>query len=98
MMESAEYEEFRRDAFERLWQDVAPLEAEIEDSESIPREKLWPALEKMGAFGWLIPEACGGHGLTVRQYLPLIAEVSKVHGGIRALVHVHNSIGHALYE
>ncbi|QEC50419.1 acyl-CoA dehydrogenase [Baekduia soli] len=97
-MDTQAYEQLRAQAFDGLWQDVASLEAEIEDTESIPRDKLWPALERIGGFGWLIPEAYGGHGMTVRQYLPLIAEVSKVHGGIRALVHVHNSIGHALYE
>jgi alkylation response protein AidB-like acyl-CoA dehydrogenase len=97
-MDAHAYEEFRERTVARLWEDLGPLETEIEDRESIPREKLWPALQDVGAFGWMIPEQYGGLGLTVRQYLPLIAELSKVHGGIRALVHVHNSIGHALYE
>jgi alkylation response protein AidB-like acyl-CoA dehydrogenase len=97
-MDAHAYEEFRERTVARLWEDLGPLETEIEDRESIPREKLWPVLQEIRAFGWMIPEQYGGLGLTVRQYLPLIAELSKVHGGIRALVHVHNSIGHALYE
>ena len=78
--------------------ELAPVVEEIEDTESIPREKIWPALREMGAFKLLVPERYGGYELTVRQYLPIIAELSKVHGGIRAMIHVHNSIGHALHE
>jgi alkylation response protein AidB-like acyl-CoA dehydrogenase len=97
-MDATAYEIFRKQITESMWRELAPLEREIEESESIPRAKIWPALYEMGAFGLLIPEAYGGSGLSVRQYLPIIAELAKVHGGIRALVHVHNSIGHALYE
>lgn len=97
-MDEATYESFRERIIESMWRELAPFEAEIEETESIPREKVWPVLREMDAFGLLIPERYGGSGLTVRQYLPIIAEFAKVHGGIRALVHVHNSIGHALYE
>jgi alkylation response protein AidB-like acyl-CoA dehydrogenase len=97
-MDPTTYESLRVRITESMWRELAPLEQEIEDTESIPRERIWPALRQMGAFGLLIPEKYGGSGLSVRQYLPIIAELSKVHGGIRALVHVHNSIGHALYE
>jgi alkylation response protein AidB-like acyl-CoA dehydrogenase len=50
----------------------------------------------MGAFGLTTPEEYGGAGLTMSQYVPILAEFAKVQGGIRALVHVHNSIGHAV--
>ena len=46
----------------------------------------------------LIPEQHGGLGLSIAQYLPVIAEFAKIHGGIRALVHVHNSMCHAYAE
>jgi alkylation response protein AidB-like acyl-CoA dehydrogenase len=97
-MDATAYEEFREQIVARLWSDIAPVVEEIEDTEQIPRAKIWPALREMGAFGLLIPEQYGGSGLSVRQYLPIIAELAKVHGGIRAMIHVHNSIGHALYE
>ena len=97
-MYASQYEEFRRYVFDTMWRDLAPLEEEVEGREEIPRERVWPTLQRMGAFGWIIPEAHGGHGLTIAQYLPLIAELAKVHGGIRALVHVHNSMGHALWD
>jgi len=97
-MDDAAYEAFRDQIFARMWSDVAPFAEEIEETETIPREKIWPALADMGAFGLLVPAEYGGSELSVRQYLPIIAELSKVHGGVRAAVHVHNSIGHALYE
>ncbi len=97
-MNEVTYERFRKQIADSMWRELAPHEEEIENTESIPRGRIWPALRDMGAFGLLIPEEYGGSGLTVQQYLPIIAELSKIHGGIRALVHVHNSIGHALYE
>ena len=97
-MDAASYEKFREQIFARMWSELAPVVEEIEETESIPHEKVWPALREMGAFGLLLPERYGGSDLSVRQYLPIIAELSKVHGGIRAMIHVHNSIGHALAE
>ncbi|MFC9837896.1 acyl-CoA dehydrogenase family protein [Rhodococcus sp. NPDC127530] len=97
-MDAATYEEFRLKTTTAMWRDLAPYEHQIEDEERIPREALWPKLNEMGAFGWMIPEEFGGSGLTVAQYLPIIAELAKVHGGIRAMIHVHNSIGHAFWE
>ncbi len=97
-MEEAAYEAFRERIFAAMWSEVGPFVEEIEETETIPREKIWPALADMGAFGLLVPAEYGGSELSVRQYLPIIAELAKVHGGVRAAVHVHNSIGHALYE
>jgi alkylation response protein AidB-like acyl-CoA dehydrogenase len=56
---------------------------------------LFPVLAELGVFGLLIPEQYGGRGLSIAQYLPIIAEFAKIHGGIRAVVHVHNSMAHA---
>ena len=97
-MDRAEYLEFRTNLFAALWRDVAPLVDEIENREHIPHETVWPLFRNLGALGLLIPTEFGGKGLSVTQYLPIIAEISKVHGGIRAAVHVHNSFGHAIAE
>lgn len=97
-MDAKQYRDFRDEFFQRLWQDIAPFEDEIEESEQIPRERLWPILREMGAFGLLVPQRYGGSGLTISQYIPFIAEFSKVHGGIRALIHVHNSFAHAFAD
>lgn len=95
-MDEARYEGVRSGIVAAIWRDLAPLEDEIEETERIPYDKVFPILREMGAFALLIPEEHGGLGLTMTQYVPILAELAKVHGGIRALVHVHNSFGHAL--
>jgi alkylation response protein AidB-like acyl-CoA dehydrogenase len=92
------YLAFRRGLFAALWEHIAPLVPEIEDREQIPFETVWPRFQAMNALGLLVPEEFGGMGLTVSQYVPIIAEISKVHGGIRAAVHVHNSFAHAVAD
>ncbi len=97
-MDAQAYESFRARLIDAVWRDLDPLEKEIEDSESLPYDRLLPLLRDMGAFGLTIPAEYGGCGLTASQYLPLLAEFAKVQGGIRVVVHVHNSMAHALFE
>lgn len=97
-MEEQSYGEFKAELFERLWKEIAPFEQRIEDEEHIPKDEVFPLLADMQAWALLIPEEYGGIGLTVRQYLPVIAELSKIHGGVRAVVHVHNSMAHAIAD
>lgn len=94
-MDTAEYLELRKRVYEGIWQLDAMVE-QIETDEHIPLERVLPELAEMGALGLLVPPRYGGSGLTITQYLPIIAEFAKCHGGIRALVHVHNSFAHAL--
>ncbi len=95
-MEATAYEEFREQIVAAIWRDLDPLEAEIEATEQLPYERLFPALREMRAFALTTPEEYGGVGLTVSQYAPILSEFAKVQGGIRALVHVHNSFAHAI--
>ncbi len=97
-MEGAAYLRMRARLFDALWRDLAPLGEEIEETGRIPHERVWSALREMNALGLLVPEQYGGSGLTITQYVPIIAELAKVHGGIRALVHVHNSFAHAVVD
>ena len=97
-MDTADYEGFRDEIIRRIWSDLDPLEQEIEDNEQLPLDRLMPRLAEMGALGLLVPHAYGGRGLTIEQYLPILAEFAKIQGGIRVLVHVHNSFAHALSE
>ncbi len=97
-MDDAEYLEFRDGLFDAMWKRLAPLEQQIEETEQLPYDVLLPALREMRAFALLIPTRYGGLGLTVSQYLPIISEFAKIHGGIRAFVHVHNSFCHALAD
>jgi alkylation response protein AidB-like acyl-CoA dehydrogenase len=97
-MAQAEYESFRRTLFEKIWQQLDPLEDEIENNEDLPLDKLVPLLREMGAFGLLVPAEFGGAGLSIPQYFPVIAEFAKIQGGIRVLVHVHNNQAHMIWE
>lgn len=97
-MEPEAYERFRREFVEAIWRDLDPFEEEIERTERLPYDRLMPKLRAMDAFGLMIPEAFGGKGLTVTQYLPLLEELSKIQGGIRVIVHVHNTTSHALAD
>lgn len=97
-MDDRTYRDLKARVFAAIWDELAPLEQEIEDREKLPYDTIMPVLRRIGAFGFLLPEAYGGHGLTIRQYLPIIAEFAKVQGGIRVVVHVHNSFAHAMSE
>lgn len=97
-MEPEAYERFRREFVEAIWRDLDPFEEEIERTERLPYDRLMPKLRAMDAFGLMIPQAFGGKGLTVTQYLPLLEELSKIQGGIRVIVHVHNTTSHALAD
>ncbi|MGH3756646.1 acyl-CoA dehydrogenase family protein [Actinophytocola sp.] len=93
-----EYDLLRAAIRDTIWTVLDPLAEQIDRTESIPYDIVLPALRECGAFGLLVPAEYGGSGLSIAQYLPIIAEFAKSHGGIRALVHVHNSFAHALSE
>lgn len=97
-IDNTAYESFKGKLFEAIWRDLDPLEAEIEKNEALPYDALMPMLREMRAFGLTIPEEYGGVGLAMTQYLPVLSEFAKVQGGIRVVVHVHNSMAHALWE
>lgn len=88
-LDEVKYAEWKARSFERLWTDIAPFEKVIEDSEHIP-SKAMDILKEMGFYGLLVPEQHGGLGLSHGQYFPVMAELAKIHGGIRAVIHVHN--------
>ncbi|WIV55394.1 acyl-CoA dehydrogenase family protein [Amycolatopsis nalaikhensis] len=93
-----EYQKVRDSVFATIWDELDPLEHRIEDTEKIPYDVVLPALRACGAFGLIVPREYGGAGLSIAQYLPILAEFAKIQGGIRAIVHVHNSFAHALSE
>ena len=58
-MDDEAYQEFRDRLFERLWAEVAPFEAQIEDEEHIPKDELFPILADMKMWGLMIPAEYG---------------------------------------
>ncbi|MFC0106287.1 acyl-CoA dehydrogenase family protein [Kibdelosporangium aridum] len=92
------YLKLRATIFATIWDVLDPLEQQIEETEKIPYDIVLPALRECGAFGLIVPQEYGGAGLSMVQYLPILSEFAKIQGGIRAMVHVHNSFAHALSE
>jgi alkylation response protein AidB-like acyl-CoA dehydrogenase len=92
----AEYQAYLQDVKEFLWHEIDPLVPQIERDEFIPFEALRPHLRAHHLFDCLVPEVYGGLGLTTEQYAPVLKELAKIHGGLRAMLHVHNSSVHLI--
>ncbi len=91
-----EYLAYKKSISAFLWEEVDPLVPEMEAKDQIPREILFPKFREKGLFGLIIPEEYGGSGMTTSQYLPILAELAKVSGAIRALIHVHLTSARAI--
>lgn len=85
-----EFLKYKEKAFKFMWDEIAPLEDEIEKTHKLPIEHLWPKMAELGLFGLLIPKEYGGMGLSEVQFLEFEKEWSKIHGGLRVMLHVHN--------
>ncbi len=92
------YEKFKQEMIEFIWKELDRYEGEIERTGAVPLDDLFPKLRKMRCFGLMVPEEYGGVGLSVSQYIPILAEFSKIHGGIRVIVHVHNTTAKAVAQ
>lgn len=95
-MDNEDYGITKRKLSRFLRDEVAPLVPEMEEKNHIPKDRLFPRFREQGLFGLIIPEAYGGMGLTTVQYLPVLAELSKVSGAVRALIHVHLTSARAI--
>ncbi len=92
----AAYRAYLQDVRDFLWREVDPLVPQIEREELIPFDLLRPKFRQHHLFDCLVPVEYGGLGLTTEQYAPVLKELAKVHGGIRAMLHVHNSSVHLI--
>lgn len=79
-------------------QRVLPLEAAIDETDEIPDELKRLAAD-MGLYGFAIPEAYGGLGLTMHQEARLVMELGYTTPAFRSLFGTNNGIaGHCLIE
>jgi len=95
-MINEEYQAYKKSLSEFLWREVDPLVPQMEETNHIPKDALFPKFREKGLFGLIIPEEYGGLGLNTTQYLPILTELSKVSGAIRALIHVHLTSARAI--
>lgn len=94
--DNEEFFDYKKKVTEFLWKEVGPLVPEMEETSHLPKKKLFPKLKEMGLFGLIVPKEYGGMGLSTVEYLPILAELSKVSGAIRALIHVHLTSARAI--
>lgn len=93
-MDPADYENLKTEIFHAIWNELDGLEEQIENDEHVPAEIVDPILRRTKVFGLLVPKKYGGAGMSTSQYLNILSEFSKIQGGIRVLMHVHNSAAH----
>lgn len=69
-----------------------PREAEVEQSDEVPAD-LVQAMRAQGWFGWSIPEAYGGAGLSTEELVLAAFEISQCAVAFRARVGTNTGIG-----
>jgi len=77
---------------------IAPHVMEWDESQEFPTE-LFHQMGHLGLMGILVPEEYGGAGLTYKEYVAALQEISMVCGGIGLSMAAHNSLctGHILH-
>jgi alkylation response protein AidB-like acyl-CoA dehydrogenase len=91
MRSDRSFEEYRESMLDYLWNEIEPHAEEWAETGDLPREELWDEWGEMGFLGAMAPEEYGGLDLTQREYIELEKEWAKVSGGLRVILHVHNT-------
>ena len=95
-MNDNEYQALRSRITKFLWDEIEPLMPEVEKTGRFPNDQIFAKYREYGMWGLIVPEEYGGSGLTVAQYLPLLAEMAKVSVVVRGQLHVHNTTARAI--
>ena len=78
--------------------EVVPLEQRIEAEDAIP-DAVRDTCKEMGLYGFAIPEAYGGIGLSMAEEVELVFELGYTTPALRSMVGTNNGIaGHVLLE
>ena len=90
-MDEVRYRQWFPKVKDLIWNDLSKYIDRIEREGHIPHDEVIPKLAALGLYGCLVPESHGGLGLTVKQYVPVLIELSKMYAGLRGYLHAHVS-------
>jgi acyl-CoA dehydrogenase len=77
---------------------VVPVENDIDENDEVPTE-IREAAKKMGLFGFALPEAYGGLGLSMEEESRVVIELGYTTPALRSMFGTNNGIaGHVLME
>jgi len=88
---TTEQAQIRETVAEFADEEIAPRAAEIDASDTFPRE-LIEEMAELGLLGMPIPEAYGGAGLDYHAYVFALEEISRASGGLGTVVAAHTSL------
>jgi len=97
-MDAAELQDVLATVRRFVREQVVPIEAEIDEKDEVPAE-IREAAKAMGLFGFAIPEAYGGLGLSMYEESLLVMELGYTTPALRSMFGTNNGIaGHVLLE
>ena len=72
-----EYLAYKQSVSDFLWKEVDPLVPEMEETNHIPKDVLFPKFREKGLFGLIVPEEYGGMGLDFGFVMVLLEEFGR---------------------
>ena len=97
-MDSEAFEAVRSLVRDFVRNTVVPAESDIDANDVIPSE-IRDAAKEMGLFGFAIPEAYGGLGVSMEEECRLVMELGYTTPALRSMFGTNNGIaGHVLME
>ena len=97
-MDSEAFEEIRSLVRGFIRTTVLPAEMQIEEKDEIPPE-IRQAAKNMGLFGFALPQAYGGLGLSMEEESRIVVELGYTTPALRSMFGTNNGIaGHVLME
>ncbi|GMA64690.1 acyl-CoA dehydrogenase family protein [Alicyclobacillus fastidiosus] len=90
-MATLDFEHYKSLVTEYVQGPARVLADEIERSGKVP-QRVWDDLNDRGFLRLAAPRNYGGAGLTFEEYLQLLEQFAHMHGSMRVIVHVMNSL------
>ncbi len=87
-----EQEMIRKEVRRFAENEISPLAAELDETETFSRE-LTQAMGEIGLFGMFVPDSYGGQGLDYLSYIIAVEEIARVDGSHAATIAAGNSLG-----